>query len=122
MLTCISDLFREGSSSSSALPELNPRKATKENEDLNGDFLTLAPPKMVVPRPSSKSRHPLMFLNPHGQELPDFESLPFQVRTNNINALPNFRIPDFIPAGFGVTLIVYLCYVLREVLQAQLTN
>ncbi|KAI8552487.1 hypothetical protein RHMOL_Rhmol06G0270400 [Rhododendron molle] len=73
-----SNLFREGSSSSSALPELNPKKDTKGNEDLNGDFLTLAPPTMVVPRPGSNSKHPSMILNPHSQELPDFESLPFQ--------------------------------------------
>lgn len=101
-MTCISNLFREGSSSSSALPELNPKKATKENEDLNGDFLTLAPPTMVVPRPGSNSKHPLMFLNPHSQELPDFESLPFQVRINNINPITQF--PD---SGFHSSRIWY---------------
>ncbi|KAH7859638.1 hypothetical protein Vadar_003615 [Vaccinium darrowii] len=83
-----SNLFREGSSSSTVLPELNPKKATKENEDLNEDFLTLAPPTTAVPRPSSKSKHPSMFLNPHRQELPDFESLPFQGKVASPFHLP----------------------------------
>ncbi|KAF5948651.1 hypothetical protein HYC85_014608 [Camellia sinensis] len=75
----INPIFRECPWSSTVLAELNPKKVSKENGDLNGDFLTLAPPTTaLLPHPSSKYKHPSVYLTQHVQELPEFETLTFQ--------------------------------------------
>ncbi|XAR56493.1 hypothetical protein NMG60_11037009 [Bertholletia excelsa] len=64
--------FRERPSSSTFFPEPRQKKVAQENEDLDGDFLTLAPPAVTMPHPSS------VHLSRHGHELPEFKPIPFQ--------------------------------------------
>ncbi|XP_052177169.1 uncharacterized protein LOC127791377 [Diospyros lotus] len=77
-------VFRQGSSSSNhVISELNPRKDTREDTDLRGDLLTLAPPTAALPHPSSKHKNRSVYLSPHGQGSSEFQSLQFQGRTED---------------------------------------
>ncbi|GFZ07540.1 hypothetical protein Acr_19g0004770 [Actinidia rufa] len=71
----INPIFREGPSCSTVMSELNPQKCSKQNGDLNGDFLTLGPPTTTLPQPSPKYKHPSAYPAPPSQELSEFESL-----------------------------------------------
>ncbi|KAM7495416.1 hypothetical protein LguiB_030025 [Lonicera macranthoides] len=71
-------VFRDRPSSSGGISEPNPNKIITENGALTGDFLTLAPPTTAQPHSSSRPKHPSSYISPHSQELPDFESLPYQ--------------------------------------------
>ncbi|PSR95711.1 hypothetical protein CEY00_Acc21735 [Actinidia chinensis var. chinensis] len=71
----INTIFREGPSCSTVMSELNPKKGSKQNGDLNGDFLTLGPPTTTLPQPSPKYKHPSAYPAPPSQKLSEFESL-----------------------------------------------
>ena len=72
-VTCANSLLfhlREDSSGTGGVPKYK-KKIIKENGGYNGDFLTLAPP---IPK------DPPSYLGYYIPELPDFDSLPYQVR------------------------------------------
>lgn len=50
---------RDGPSNSNLLPDQNPSEAIRNDERLNGDFLTLAPPSAASPPLNSHQKHSL---------------------------------------------------------------
>ncbi|KAK4398336.1 hypothetical protein Sango_1309100 [Sesamum angolense] len=70
--------IRDGPSNSSALHEQNPSDIIRDNQRLNGDFLTLAPPVAASPPLNSKYKHPSGYSGHQGAELSDFKSLASQ--------------------------------------------
>ncbi|KAL0353810.1 UNVERIFIED_CONTAM: hypothetical protein Sangu_0962300 [Sesamum angustifolium] len=70
--------MRDGPSNSSALHEQNPSDIIRDNQRLNGDFLTLAPPVAASPPLNSKYKHPSGYSGHQGAELSDFKSMASQ--------------------------------------------
>ncbi|KAI4333601.1 hypothetical protein L6164_018385 [Bauhinia variegata] len=66
--------FREVPSSSTSNFEPNSKKINKESENLNRDFLSLAPPLPTTSCPPSNIKPPSTLLAFDKQEYPDFES------------------------------------------------
>ncbi|XP_057742283.1 uncharacterized protein LOC130960822 [Arachis stenosperma] len=69
--------LRELPSCSASNSELNSRKRSKENENFNGDFLTLAPPTPTS-SPPSQTKPFSAFLEIPNQDNPESESPSFQ--------------------------------------------
>ncbi|KAL2466791.1 WAS/WASL-interacting protein family member 1 [Abeliophyllum distichum] len=64
--------IREDPPNTSPLPEQNASGVIRENKELNGDFLTLAPPAPATLRLNLKHKHPLAYSGYQEQELTDF--------------------------------------------------
>ncbi|KAL2245467.1 WAS/WASL-interacting protein family member 1 isoform X1 [Sesamum indicum] len=70
--------MRDGPSNSSPLHEQNPSDVIRDNQRLNGDFLTLAPPVAASPPLNSKYKHPSGYSGHQGAKLSDFKYLATQ--------------------------------------------
>ncbi|KAL2483572.1 uncharacterized protein Fot_45016 [Forsythia ovata] len=68
--------IREDPPNTSPLPEQNDSGVIRENKELNGDFLTLAPPAPATQ--PLKHKHPLAYSGYREQELTDFGCLSSQ--------------------------------------------
>ncbi|XP_050370108.1 verprolin-like [Argentina anserina] len=71
-------IFREGPTCSTSISESNSRIGIKENGNVNGEFLTLAPPASNRTCPSPKFNFPPGYLAFHNPEVPDFASFHYQ--------------------------------------------
>ncbi|EEF31027.1 conserved hypothetical protein, partial [Ricinus communis] len=81
LTTPTSPNFRDGTlcSDSMSEPKPNSKKNNTENEDFNGDFLTLAPPVTTLSCPNSKlERSSPAHLTYQNETTFDFDSLPYQ--------------------------------------------
>ncbi|CAA2955117.1 Hypothetical predicted protein [Olea europaea subsp. europaea] len=65
--------IREDPPDTSPLPEQNAGGVIRGNKELNGDFLTLAPPAPTTQPLNFKHKHPLTYSDYREQELFDFE-------------------------------------------------
>ncbi|KAG8386382.1 hypothetical protein BUALT_Bualt03G0143000 [Buddleja alternifolia] len=70
--------IRDGPSNSSPLPERNPIEVIRDDEELNGDLLTLAPPIDSSPPSNSQGKQNLDYSGHNGMELSDFKRFPSQ--------------------------------------------